>query len=128
MAPGEYIHFTVAQGWVTLTGQVDRRRRREDAVRMVERAPGVSGVSDLILLADHTPPIEPHMVHQAIEEALHRRVGRAHFPASGAGDPDSIWRRVLKDGTTEQRPILGAASNPPGVQEMTGHPRFQPCA
>ncbi|HEY8283264.1 MAG TPA: BON domain-containing protein [Chloroflexota bacterium] len=100
LALGEHIHFTVAQGWVTLTGQVDRPRRRENAVRIVEQVSGVSGVSDLILIAAHTPPIEPHAVHQAIEEALHRRGSgsRSHFRPGRAGDADPGRRCPFLDG------------------------------
>jgi osmotically-inducible protein OsmY len=126
LALGEHIHFTVAQGWVTLTGQVDRPRRRENAVRIVEQVRGVSGVSDLILIAAHTPPIEPHAVHQAIEEALHRRANREADRISVQVEQGTLTLAGDVHSWTERQAILGAVGHVPGVREVSDHLRFRP--
>ncbi|HVA91361.1 MAG TPA: BON domain-containing protein [Chloroflexota bacterium] len=126
LTPGEHIHFTVSQGWITLTGEVERRRRREDAVRLVEQVTGVGGVSDLILIAAHTPPIEPHTVHQAIQEALHRRAGREAGRISVRVEQGTLTLAGDVHSWTERRAILGAAGQVPGVREVSDHLRFRP--
>ncbi|HVA88477.1 MAG TPA: BON domain-containing protein [Chloroflexota bacterium] len=128
LTPGERIQFTVSQGWVTLTGEVNRRRRREDAVRVAEHVPGVDGVSDLILIAAHTPPIEPHVVHQAIQEALHRRAGREAGRISVRVEQGTLTLAGDVHSWTERRAILGAAGQVPGVREVSDHLRFRPNA
>jgi osmotically-inducible protein OsmY len=124
----EQIQFTVSQGWVTLTGQVERRKQREDAVRVVEQVTGVCGVSDLILIATHTPPIEPHTVHQAIEEALHRRADREAGRISVQVEQGTLTLAGDIHSWTERRAILGAAGHVPGVREVSDHLRFRPQA
>jgi osmotically-inducible protein OsmY len=128
LTAGERIQFTVALGWVTLTGEVDRRRRREHAVRVAEQVPGVGGVSDLILIAAHTPPIEPHAVHQAIEEALHRRAGREAGRISVRVEQGTLTLAGDVHSWTERQAILGAAGQVPGVREVSDHLRFRPQA
>jgi len=126
LTPEERIQFTVAQGWVTLTGEVEQRRRREEAVRAVEQVPGVSGVSDLIVIAAHTPPIEPHMVHQAIDEALHRRANREADRISVRVEQGTLTLAGDVHSWTERRAILGAAGHVPGVREVSDHLHFRP--
>jgi osmotically-inducible protein OsmY len=126
LALGEHIQFTVAQGWVTLTGEVDRPRTREGVVRIAEQVPGVSGVSDLILIAAHTPPVEPHAVHQAIQEALHRRANREADRISVQVEQGTLTLAGDVHSWTERRAILGAAGHVPGVREVSDHLRFRP--
>jgi len=126
LTAAERIQFTVAQGWVTLTGEVSRPGRREGAVRLLEQVPGVEGVSDLILIAAHTPAIEPHMVHQAIDEALHRRAHREAGRISVRVEQGTLTLAGDVHSWTERRAILGAAGHVPGVQEVSDHLRFRP--
>jgi osmotically-inducible protein OsmY len=126
LTPEEQIEFTVSLGWITLTGKVERRRQREDAVRVVEQVTGVCGVSDLILIATHTPPIEPHTVHQAIEEALHRRADREAGRISVQVEQGTLTLAGDIHSWTERRAILGAAGHVPGVREVSDHLRFRP--
>jgi osmotically-inducible protein OsmY len=92
----------------------------------VEQVRGVSGVSDLILIAAHTPPIEPHAVHQAIEEALHRRANREAGRISVQVEQGTLTLAGDVHSWTERQAILGAVGHVPGVQEVSDHLRFRP--
>ena len=127
-ALAEGIHAAVSHGWVTLTGEVNRRSQRESVVRVVERLPEVSGVSDLILIAPHTPPIEPHIVHQAIEEALHRRANREAERISVRVEDGMLTLAGDVHSWTERQAIIGAAGHLPGVREVSDHLRVRPDA
>ncbi|MGH2345003.1 MAG: BON domain-containing protein [Chloroflexota bacterium] len=124
----ERIQAAVSHGWVTLTGEADRRSDREAAVRIVERLPEVSGVSDLILVTPHTPPIEPHTVHQAIEEALRRRANREAERISVGVEQGTLTLAGDVHSWTERQAIVGAAGHVPGVREVADHLRVRPNA
>jgi osmotically-inducible protein OsmY len=124
----ENIQATTNHGWVTLTGEVSRRSQRESAVRVVERLPEVSGVSDLILIAPHTPAIEPHSVHQAIEEALHQRANREAKRISVGVKDGTLTLAGDVHSWMERQAIVGAAGHVPGVREVADHLRIRPNA
>jgi osmotically-inducible protein OsmY len=63
------IQVTVAQGWVTLKGQVNWEYQRNAARDAVCFMPGVKGVSNVITLK---PTAQPYAVKEAIEKALVR--------------------------------------------------------
>jgi osmotically-inducible protein OsmY len=46
--PKDAVKVTVKDGWVTLSGEVEREYQRQPAVRAVSLLPGVLGVSDQI--------------------------------------------------------------------------------
>jgi osmotically-inducible protein OsmY len=46
--PKDAVKVTVTDGWVTLSGEVEREYQRQPAVRAVSLLPGVLGVSDQI--------------------------------------------------------------------------------
>lgn len=50
LVPDERIHSTVSEGWVTLEGEVDLWREREDAERAVLRLDGVIGIINKITI------------------------------------------------------------------------------
>lgn len=74
MVPHERIQSTVSNGWVTLTGSVDRWNRREDAARAIRNLYGVSGVINHITVS--APQVDPADIQAAIEQALERRAER----------------------------------------------------
>jgi osmotically-inducible protein OsmY len=69
MVPHERIRVRVANGWVTLEGEVDWDYQRRAAERSVRNLPGVRGVSDLIEIR---PRVEPRAVKQRIVETFER--------------------------------------------------------
>jgi osmotically-inducible protein OsmY len=67
--PVDRIDVTVANGWVTLKGDVDWEFQLEDAERVVRRLTGVKGVTNLITVK---PRPTPEQLKKRIEEALLR--------------------------------------------------------
>lgn len=67
--PLDRLDVTVAQGWVTLKGEVEWQYQKEDAERVVRRLTGVKGVTNLIIVK---PRITPAELKQKIEQALVR--------------------------------------------------------
>lgn len=126
LTPGERMQFSVTNGWVTLTGEVEQRRRREEAVRAVEHLPGVAGVSDLILLTAQAPSIEPGVVHQAIDEALHRHAEREAARIAVRVEQGILTLTGDVYSWPERQAILDAAGHAPGVREVADHLRFRP--
>jgi osmotically-inducible protein OsmY len=67
--PLDRLDVTVAQGWVTLKGEVEWQYQKQDAERVVRRLTGVKGVTNLITVK---PRITPSELKQKIEQALVR--------------------------------------------------------
>jgi osmotically-inducible protein OsmY len=74
LVPNEQITSTVSDGWVTLEGDVDYLREREDAERAILRLNGVVGVINKITI--HKRPVDPKELREQIEYALERRADR----------------------------------------------------
>src|SRR5512138_860602 len=74
LVPDERIKSTVSDGWVTLEGDVDLWREREDAERTVLRLAGVIGVTNKIDVV--TKEVDPRELREQIEYALERRADR----------------------------------------------------
>ena len=70
LVPDTSITSTVTDGWVTLEGQVERLREREDAERAVRYLQGVRGVTEQAGV--RPPTVQPERVREVIEEALER--------------------------------------------------------
>jgi osmotically-inducible protein OsmY len=67
--PLERVKVVVSNGWVSLTGEVDKQYQREDAERAVSRLVGVRGVTNHLTLR---PAPLPDDLKKRIEEALVR--------------------------------------------------------
>ena len=63
LVPSYKIHSTVANGWVTLEGEVEYYSERKDAERAVAHLPGVRGVTNKIVIGaiGHAPGVR--MIH-----------------------------------------------------------------
>jgi len=72
--PDEKITSTVADGWVTLDGTVERWNERADAERAVRNLTGVKAVMNRITVTPMKPVTAD--VRKAIEQALERRAER----------------------------------------------------
>ncbi len=129
MVPDDHIQSTVADGWVTLTGTVDRWSEREDAEAAVRQLVGVRGIANLIAVAPLTsaPPRTPSIdVRRMIDDVLARR---AHREAHGI-------RAQLRDGVValegdvrswaEKDAILDTIRHAPGIRGITDHLRIDP--
>lgn len=124
LVPDEQIQSTVSDGWVTLEGEVDLWRERQDAETSVLRLEGVVGVTNKITIAPKTVDVEG--LREEIECALERRADR---------EADRL-RIEVHDGAVElfgrvhswqeKRAVLGSISHAPGVLVVRDHLRVDP--
>ena len=122
--PDERIQSTVSDGWVTLEGEVDLWREREDAERAVLRLAGIVGVINKITIMPRK--VDPEELREEIEYALERRADR---------EAERL-RIEVNDGTVElfgrvhswqeKRAVVGSISHAPGVAEIRDHLRIDP--
>ena len=70
LVPADKLDVAVAQGWVTLRGEVERPYQRLDAERVVSRLAGIRGITNLIAVE---AVVTPATLKQRIEEAFVRR-------------------------------------------------------
>ncbi len=124
LVPNEQITSTVSDGWVTLEGDVDYWRERQDAERAILRLNGVVGVINKITI--HKRPVDPKELREQIEYALERRADREAERLrvdvhDGAVD---LWGRVHS--WQEKRAVLGSISHAPGISRVVDHLRIDP--
>jgi osmotically-inducible protein OsmY len=124
LVPNELITSTVSAGWVTLEGDVDYWREREDAERAILRLAGVVGVINKITIRKQ--PVDPKELRQQIEYALERRADREAERLrvdihDGAVD---LWGRVHS--WQEKRAVIGSIGHAPGVTRVVDHLRIDP--
>jgi osmotically-inducible protein OsmY len=124
LVPNELIRSTVGDGWVTLEGDVDYWREREDAERAILRLAGVVGVTNQITIRKR--PVDPKELREHIEYALERRADREAERLrvdvhDGAVD---LWGRVHS--WQEKRAVIGSIGHAPGVTEVKDHLRIDP--
>jgi len=122
--PDESIKTTVSQGWVTLEGDVNLWRERQDAERALLRLEGVVGVLNKLKVTPRK--INPAELREEIEYALERRADRQA----------ERLRIEVHDGTVdifgrvhswqEKRAIVGSISHAPGVSQIREHLRIDP--
>lgn len=122
--PDERILSTVSDGWVTLEGEVDLWRERQDAERTVMRLEGVVGVINKIRMVPQA--VDPKELREQIEYALERRADR---------EAERL-RIEIHDGTVdlfgrvhswqEKRAVLGSISHAAGVADVRDHLRIDP--
>ncbi|HZQ99528.1 MAG TPA: BON domain-containing protein [Chloroflexota bacterium] len=116
VVPHERIHTTVADGRVTLSGQVDSPHQRDAAIRVVRALVGVRDVTDEIEIAPGT--VSSAAVRNAIEQALERRATRAaeHLEVEVV-DGRVILRGVVHS-WPEREAVVGAARYTKGVRAV----------
>ena len=124
LVPNELIRSTVAEGWVTLEGDVDYWRERGDAERAILRLAGVVGVINKITI--HKRPVDPKELREQIEYALEQRADREAERLQvdvhdGAVD---LWGRVHS--WQEKRAVIGSIGHAPGVTQVRDHLRIDP--
>ena len=110
------IRTTVADGHVTLEGEVDTWAQRRDAAAVLWRIVGVRMVvNNLVVRPSRTDPAE---VQHAIEEALERRSEREarHITVEVRGGVATLSGPVYS--WAERRAAVGAARQTRGVHEV----------
>lgn len=124
LVPNEMIRSTVSNGWVTLEGDVDYWREREDAERAILRLAGVVGVTNQITIRKR--PVDPRELREHIEFALERRADREaeRLRVDVHDGSVDLWGRVHS--WQEKRAVIGSIGHAPGVTEVKDHLRIDP--
>jgi osmotically-inducible protein OsmY len=113
------IKSTVSNGWVTLEGDVNLLREREDVEHVIRRLAGVRGVANRIEVKP--AKIKAEDVREAIEQALERRAEReARHIKVEVHDSEVTLSGGVRS-WAEKRAILGTVSHAPGVQSVDEH-------
>lgn len=124
--PDERIRSTVTRGWVTLEGEVDYLKQRDDCERTVRNLSGVRGITNKIEIAPSK--VDQAAIKTAIEDALERRAERE---AQHVGVLVENGRAIL-DGVVgsraERDAVVGAARGTAGVRAVEDHLRISPYA
>jgi osmotically-inducible protein OsmY len=120
--PDEDIETTVSNGWVTLTGDVQHYRQREDAERAIFRIRGVRGITNTLTV--HAHEIPPYVIREAIEEALERRAEREAHRIRVQVEDGAVTLTGEVHTWPERRAVVGAAGHAPGVRSVIDHLRY----
>jgi len=122
LVPSEKLHLKVADGWITLSGEVAWHYQREAAEAAVRKLAGLTGVSNHILVQPHA---EPGNVHKLIADALKRHA---------EVEADRIEVDVQPNGTVAieghvggwkaRRAVERAAWSAPGVRAVDNRVRI----
>jgi osmotically-inducible protein OsmY len=124
LVPDDRIQSTVSDGWVTLEGDVDVWREREDAEESLLRLAGVVGVINKITIAPYD--IDPQQLREEIEGALETRADREadRLRIEVKNGAVELWGRVHS--WQEKRAVLGSVGHLPGVMAVKEHLRIDP--
>ncbi len=122
--PDQKIRSTVAEGWVSLEGEVEFLRQREDAERVVKNLAGVRGVNNWIVVSPRVKA-DPKDLRRSIEEALERRAEREAQRIRVDVDNGTVTLTGPVHSWTEKTAILGAAGHAPGVRELKDRLRIE---
>lgn len=122
LVPSERLHVKVANGWITLTGEVPWNYQRLAAEAAVRKLSGVTGVSNNILVEPH---VQAGDVRKNIVDALKRHAEveadriKVEIRANGAVAIDG---RV--DDWEERQAVERAAWSAPGVRTVENRVRI----
>jgi osmotically-inducible protein OsmY len=123
--PHERIQSTVAQGWVTLDGNVTFRSQREDAEYVVRRLQSVRGVTNNIAVS-WTPRVNAAALRKDIEEALERQAEREAHRIKVAVHDSTVQLSGVVHSWREKRAAVGVVSHAPGVLAVEDNLRVEP--
>jgi osmotically-inducible protein OsmY len=124
LIPGERIRSTVADGWVTLEGEVHRWSQRIDAESGVRYLAGVHGVTNRIVVA--APTGNTTEIRHAIETALERRAEREARRIDVDVEDGVLTLSGVVRTWLEKQSVLGAAGHAPGIRAVKDHLEVDP--
>lgn len=121
--PAKDLRVKVANGWITLTGQVDWNYQRDAAEREVRKLSGVVGVINDIELKPSARMVD---VKQKIEDALQRHAEvearKIKVEIRGAG---SVCLEGEVDSWDERKAVERAVWSAPGVRSIDDRLRIR---
>ena len=120
--PDERIKSTVDKGIVTLTGEVETIRERDNAARAIRALPGIRGVENRIVIT--VPHVSERAVHEAIEAALARHTAREASRVTVEVLGDVVVLGGAVGSWAERKAVVGAAKGTRGVREVSDHIRL----
>jgi osmotically-inducible protein OsmY len=121
--PSDRIKIKIANGWVTLDGEVDWYYQKEAAERSVLALRGVKGVSNLIALKDAPVPAD---IKQLISSALQRGAAFDAERITVTIDGHTAILRGTVRSYTEMKDAERAARNARGVTQVKDELRVNP--
>jgi osmotically-inducible protein OsmY len=114
--PDREIRSTVADGWVTLEGDVGHSFEREDAGRVVSRLHGVRGVTNRIAVKPRS--VDADKIRSSIQEALKRQSEREARRIEIRVQDGAVTLHGKVRSWTEKNAIESVASFAPGVSRV----------
>ncbi|HYK43328.1 MAG TPA: BON domain-containing protein [Thermoanaerobaculia bacterium] len=122
--PDQKIRTTVTNGWVTLEGEVEFLRQREDSAAAVRVLAGVKGVTNSIVVREKR--VQPADVRRKIEEALERRADREAERIAVSVEDGGVTLSGRVHSWMEKEAVLGTVSHAPGVAHVRDHLHVDP--
>jgi osmotically-inducible protein OsmY len=124
--PEARIRTTVADGWVSLEGEVDYGTHREDADRVVRNLAGVRGVTNKIEIKP--PRVDAGEVRKSIEQALERHAESEAAKIALDVKAGEVNLTGVVHSWVEREAVIGAARATPGVRRVEDRLRIEPYA
>jgi osmotically-inducible protein OsmY len=122
--PDQHIRSSVSDGWVTLEGEVEFLREREDAGRVVRRLGGVRGVWNQLTVKPRK--VDPVALRKMIGDALERRAEREAGQIGVAVDDGSVTLSGRVHSWLEKDAVVGVVGHAPGVRTVSDKLRIEP--
>jgi osmotically-inducible protein OsmY len=116
LVPAERIGTTVSNGMVTLEGEVETLRERENAERVVRHIAGVVGVVNDIQV--RVEPVTPHQIQELIELALEAEPQREPLRIGVVVHEGMVTLRGSVRSGAEKRAAVEAARHAPWVRAV----------
>jgi osmotically-inducible protein OsmY len=123
MVPSDKIKVKVRQGWVTLEGEVNWDYQRRAADRAVRNLPGVTGITNLIVLK---PRVEPQDLKHKIEETFKREAALDANHIVVQVDGSEVTLRGSVRSWVERREAEKTAWSAPGVTAVHNYITVEP--
>ncbi|HKU42671.1 MAG TPA: BON domain-containing protein [Polyangiales bacterium] len=113
--PDKQLQSTVSNGWVTLAGDVEYLRQRDDAEHAVSTLAGVRGVTNEIQVKPHASAFD---IQRSIEGALTRRAQREAAGVQVTVEAGQVTVSGIVPSYADKLAILDAARSAAGVQSV----------
>lgn len=114
LVPDQRIRSTITNGWITLEGEVDLLRERDDAESALRRLAGVIGIHNRVVIAP--PPAEPEAIRTAIQQALERHARHEARHIDVRVEDGRVTLQGAVGSFAEKCAVLGMVSHLRGVR------------